>query len=139
MLFYLSPSPGLGATTVMLFIPPKSARTAIRYANASIIFELSRLYGLLISEWIIAEEHQEQYPGKLSEKPQYTKWPTKFRRDFTKVGAKIQLLKQRTNIARWEGSFRGRWPAKEYKRLNMVETEMLSFIAQVSFLKASER
>ncbi|GJJ13910.1 hypothetical protein Clacol_008167 [Clathrus columnatus] len=122
---------GLGASAVVLFIPPKSARTAVRYANASIIFELSRLYGLLISEWIIAEEH-EQHHEKMSDESQYGKWPAKFRRDFTKVGAKIQLLKLRTNVARWEGSFRGRWPAKEYKRLNTVESEMLSYLAQLA-------
>lgn len=124
---------GLGAATVVLFIPPKSARTAIRYANASIIFELSQLYGLLISEWIAAEEHNPSPKSIPSKKPQFTKWPAKFRRDFTKVGAKIQLLKLRTNVALWEGSFRGKWPVKEYKRLITVETEMLSYLAQVIF------
>ncbi|KAF8530979.1 hypothetical protein JB92DRAFT_3105728 [Gautieria morchelliformis] len=121
-----------GASAVMMVVPPKSAKTAVRLANASIIFELSQLYGILVSKWIMAEEAAAtgKYPSK--DVQQISPWSSEFRAAFTKAGAKLRVLKTRTNLARWEGSIRGAWPVDQYNELNDVETEMLSCLAQLA-------
>ncbi|KAF8525171.1 hypothetical protein BU17DRAFT_62876 [Hysterangium stoloniferum] len=127
------PGKGSGASAIMMFIPPKSARTAVRHSNAALVFKLSQLYGLLISEWIFVEEGTELGQKRTKQTPgQLRSWSDKFRKDFTKVGVEIQGLKVRTSLARWEGSIRGAWPVKEYEELNNVESDMLFYIAQLA-------
>lgn len=111
-----------------MLIPPKSAKSSVRLANASMIFELSQLYSLLVSRWIMAEE--ETAKGE-KETGHMVKWATQFRSEFTRVGTQLHTLKTRTSLTQWEGSIRGAWPVDQYTELNEVEHEMLSYIAQV--------
>jgi Aromatic acid exporter family member 2 len=122
---------GSGASAIMMFIPPKSAKTAVRLAHASMIFELSQLYSLLVSTWIMAEEGAAKGEESSAEARQTSLWSKKFRSEFTKVGTQLEALRMRTSVARWEGSIRGAWPVDQYTELNEVEAEMLSYMAQV--------
>jgi Aromatic acid exporter family member 2 len=122
---------GSGASAIMMFVPPKSAKTAVRLANASVVFELSQLYSILVSKWIMGEEAAATGKKPSKEVQQISPWSIEFRTAFTKAGAKLRVLKTRTNLARWEGSIRGAWPVDQYNELNDVETEMLSCLAQV--------
>lgn len=119
---------GSGASAVLMLIPPKSAKSSVRLANASMIFELSQLYSFLVSRWIMAEE--ETAKGE-KETGHMVKWATQFRSEFTRVGTQLHTLKTRTSLTQWEGSIRGAWPVDQYTELNEVEHEMLSYIAQV--------
>ena len=122
---------GSGASAIMMFIPPRSARKAIRLENASMIFRFSQLYGMLISEWIDVEE-KSIAQEKIDPNRSGTYWSEKFRKEYIKVATNVQTLQTRTTLAKWEGSFRGAWPVEEYKELSEIQAEMLSYLAQVS-------
>ena len=115
----------------MMIVPPKSAKTAVRLANASMVFNLSQLYSLLISKWIIVEEANASGEKPSQDVRELSRWSRQFRADFTMAGAALQTLEKWTKLAQWEGSFRGAWPVEQYTELNDVETEMLSYLAQV--------
>lgn len=114
-----------------MFLPSKSARKAVRLANASVIFELSQLFGLLVSKWIMAGEGIADVKTTPKQPRPISQWSRQFRTDFTRVGAQVQALKLRTDLARWEGSIRGAWAVGHYLELNTLETEMLLYLAQV--------
>jgi hypothetical protein len=43
----------------------------------------------------------------------------------------IQSAQQMTELAKWEGSIRGKWPIEEYRALIAAQNEMIGGLAQV--------
>jgi hypothetical protein len=109
-----------------MMLPPKSGRKAVRQRNASSILALSNVYGFLISTWIT---------NRVEEKAAHTpaKWIREFRIRLITIGGDIQTIRELTELAKWEGSIRGAWPAEEYTRLVDVQSEMISALAQAGF------
>jgi hypothetical protein len=53
------------------------------------------------------------------------KWGQAFREDLISITDDLRALKQVTNMAKWEGSMRGRWPVELYTRLVEVQEEIV--------------
>lgn len=49
---------GAGAAFIMMMIPPKSGRKAVREQNANIISDLGSMYAILMTAWINEEEER---------------------------------------------------------------------------------
>lgn len=138
-----------------MMIPPTSARKAVRIKNATVIGELSSLYALLMSAWIMEEEDETQdNKSKVKSKSRpvsvngdvekgqsaddsspnqsSSKWGNEFRSRFIPLATQLQALRAQTTVAKWEGNLRGVWPFEEYSALLDKEFEMLSSLAQLS-------
>jgi len=146
---------GCGASFILMMIPPTSARKAVRIKNATVIGELSSLYALLMSAWIMDEEDNTQdnnskvksksrpvsvngdvEKGLSTDDPSpaqaSSKWGNEFRSRFIPLATQLQALRAQTTVAKWEGNLRGVWPFEEYNALLDKEYEMLSSLAQLS-------
>lgn len=106
-------------------MPPTSGRKAVRLRNASIITGISEIYAFLMSTWIGTQTYQK----KTRTAP--ATWSVDFRAKLLALADQIQSVKQMTELAKWEGSIRGKWPAEEYEKLVLAESEMISGLAQV--------
>ncbi|KIJ23589.1 hypothetical protein M422DRAFT_56788 [Sphaerobolus stellatus SS14] len=115
---------------------PQSVRKAIQIENASLIFQLSQLYGMLISEWIVVKEkasiREKTRRSSVDSRPQLTQWSSQLRKRFTKVATTVQTLRTQTSLAKREGYFRGAWPVEEYRELGEIRSEMLLYLAQLA-------
>jgi hypothetical protein len=105
-----------------MMLPPTSGRKAVRLRNASVINSISETYSFLISTWIGS---QKDTPSTSAT------WLQDFRAKLISLSDQVQSVKQMTELAKWEGSVRGKWPVEEYQRLVDVEYEMISGLAQV--------
>ncbi|KDQ52244.1 hypothetical protein JAAARDRAFT_184405 [Jaapia argillacea MUCL 33604] len=124
---------GCVASFVLMMLPPKSGRKAVRLRNASTINRMSRIYAFLISTWITdpgtptrTSLQDPAASGSAHVKP----WILEFRGDVLKLAEKLQALKQMTAVAKWEGSVRGKWPSEEYNRLVDVQFDMIGSLSQ---------
>lgn len=108
-----------------MMLPPTSGRKAVRHRNASSVVALSNIYGFLISIWINSS------PQEKSQSPAPPGWIREFRLKLIALAEQIHTVGELTELAKWEGSIRGAWPAEEYTRLIDVQTEMISSLAQV--------
>ncbi|KAI0683238.1 hypothetical protein BC835DRAFT_1423494 [Cytidiella melzeri] len=115
---------GSAASFILMMLPPKSGRKAVRLRNASILVSLSSLYSDIISMWISCE-------GTTNiEKPRSTTdWFAEVRVKIVTIATQLQALKQQTALAKWEGSVRGVWPIEEYMKLADEETRMMANLA----------
>jgi len=116
---------GSAASFIIMMLPPTSGRKAVRLRNASVITSLSESYGFLMSTWIGTQTHQK----KRHAAP--VTWIKEFRQRLIALSDQIQSAKQMTELAKWEGSIRGKWPVEEYHKLIETEFEMLSGLAQL--------
>jgi len=116
---------GSAASFIVMMLPPTSGRKAVRLRNASVITQISNIYGFLISTWIGTQTHQKK---KLAAP---ATWITDFRTKLIALADQIQSAKQMTELAQWEGSVRGKWPIEEYRALIDAETEMITGLAQL--------
>ena len=107
-----------------MMIPPTSSRKAVRLRNASSLTGLSSVYTFLIATWISAS------PSSSKDTPN-PRWLLGFRSKLLALGQEIQTIRGLTELARWEGSVRGAWPADEYRRLVDVQSGMIASLAQV--------
>ncbi|TFK50476.1 hypothetical protein OE88DRAFT_1736022 [Heliocybe sulcata] len=114
---------GSAASFIMMMLPPKSGRKAVRLRNATTIRRLGNLYSLLISRWIESTNSAENASEG---------WQAFFRADLVNIAEQLQALKGMTAIAKWEGSIRGKWPFEEYDRLVDVQIQMLGNLAQLA-------
>jgi hypothetical protein len=59
------------------------------------------------------------------------KWIKEFRANLVAVADDIRALRETTEIAKWEGSIRGKWPKEMYVKLLDVQSEMVGSLAQL--------
>ena len=59
------------------------------------------------------------------------KWIKEFRANLVAVADDIRALRETTEIAKWEGSIRGKWPKEMYVKLLDVQSEMAGSLAQL--------
>lgn len=124
---------GAAASSMMMMLPPTSARKAVRQRNAGSITALSGVYGFLISTWIssrVNEKRDGEYVSKKDVVP--AEWAREFRIMLIALAQGMQGIRELTELAKWEGSLRGAWPAEEYTKLADAQIEMIASLAQVS-------
>ncbi|KAL4246747.1 hypothetical protein ABKN59_009080 [Abortiporus biennis] len=113
---------GSAASFILMMLPPKSGRKAVRLRNAATISSMSSLYSGLLSAWI-----NDRLPPEELDKP--AEWIPGFREKLISVGSQIQAVKGQTVIAKWEGNVRGSWPFEDYITLANLQTEMVANLA----------
>ncbi|THH31626.1 hypothetical protein EUX98_g2549 [Antrodiella citrinella] len=115
---------GVAASFIMMMLPPKSGRKAVRLRNANTIMMISNLYQEITSAWIkipSSSASLEKNEPDLSFAEQIP-----FLRDrLLGVATQLQALAGQTMIAKFEGNFRGKWPMDEYLKLVETQVEML--------------
>ena len=119
---------GSAASFVVMMLPPKSARKAVRLGCAKTVTSLSHMYALIMSAWI-----RDAVPSK-ELKSGLPPWVNSFRKNLTAVALQLNDLKETARLARWEGSVRGHWPYEEYNKLVDVQQEMVTVFSQVSLI-----
>jgi hypothetical protein len=60
-----------------------------------------------------------------------TDWLAEYRTRLLSIASQIQELRGQTQIAKWEGNIRGKWPIEEYEVLVESSWEMLAALAQL--------
>ena len=118
--------PGSAASFILMLLPPKSARKAVRLGCGKTLNSLSHIYASLMSAWITNTPTSKELKSGQSPRA------SSFRRNLGAVALQVGNLKDTARLARWEGNVRGHWPYAEYDRLVDVEQEMISVLAQVS-------
>jgi hypothetical protein len=116
---------GSAASFVVMLLPAKSARKAVRLGCAKTITSLSHIYATVMSAWITDKFSKEL------KKPGPPAWVSAFRKDVIAVALQLRDLKETARLARWEGNVRGRWPYEEYNKLIDVQQDMVSVFSQV--------
>ncbi|KAI0266396.1 hypothetical protein BC834DRAFT_969435 [Gloeopeniophorella convolvens] len=116
---------GCGASFVVMMLPPKSGRKAVRLRAASSISALGHVYTALMSAWIT-----ESDAGK-DESYTASGWVKSFRSRLVAVHLQIQAGKQMMMLASWEGNIRGRWQREEYVKMTQVQEEMIGVLSQL--------
>lgn len=116
---------GCAASAIIMIIPPKSGRKAVRIRNAHLINGLANTYAFLMGHWISDRKH-----ARVSEeKGAFAAWLVDFRKRLIKMAEEIGALRQMTGMAKWEGSIRGSWPVEEYEKLVDTESDLLVGLA----------
>jgi Aromatic acid exporter family member 2 len=116
---------GSAASFIVMMLPPTSSRKAVRLRNASAIISISEIYGFLISTWIGTQTHQKKTLAAPAT------WLEDFRVKLIGLADQVQTVKQMTELAKWEGNIRGKWPIDEYQALIEAEMQMIGGLAQV--------
>ena len=120
---------GCAASFVIMMLPPKSGRKAVRMRAAATIDALGHVYTSLMSAWITEGDAGKGDPFSLP------KWVKDFRARLTAISFRVQAGKEQMMLASWEGGIRGRWPLEEYAKLTEVQEEMIAVLAQVGDMK----
>ncbi|KAK7002342.1 hypothetical protein R3P38DRAFT_2729656 [Favolaschia claudopus] len=123
---------GSAASFIVMMFPPTSGRKAVRIRNAASISALSNTYGFLISAWISRRDDDDSNVVDATNRGLQSAWPAAFRSQLLALGDGLHTIRELTELAKWEGSIRGKWPAKEYMRLVDVQVEMISVLAQLA-------
>jgi len=118
--------PGAAASFILMLLPPKSARKAVRLGCAKTLSSISHMYASLMSAWITNTPTSKELQSGQSPRA------SSFRNNLAAVTLQLRNLKDMTGLARWEGNVRGHWPYAEYDRLVDAQLEMTSVLAQVS-------
>jgi len=116
---------GSVASFVVMMLPPKSARKAVRLGCAKTITSLSHMYASVMSAWITDTFSKELKPGPPA-------WTNSFRKNVTAIALQLRDLKETARLARWEGNVRGHWPYEEYNKLVDVQQEMVTVLSQLA-------
>ena len=127
---------GSAASFIIMMLPPKSGRKAVRLRNASVLSGLSYLYSHLTSLWLSAGEpfDMSREKGTLEER----EWPQDLREKFIYIAEQLQDLRMRTVMSKWEGNIRGAWPFEDYMKMVEVQNDMLSSLVLVSWTAGME-
>ncbi|KAJ6556814.1 hypothetical protein DFH09DRAFT_987191 [Mycena vulgaris] len=116
---------GSAASFIVMMFPSKSGRKAVRQRNAASIASLSTVYGFLLSAWIgVRADADAQLPSTAA-------WTAAFRGRLMSLAEEMHTIRELTDLAKWEGSIRGKWPAAEYTKLVNVQVEMIASLAQL--------
>lgn len=111
---------GSVASFILMMLSSKSGRKAVRQRNAVSIAVLGEVYASLISIWISKQDTDSARP---------TQWTAHFRARLMALADEIGVIRVLTELAKWEGSIRGKWPAAEYARLLDVQVDMIGSLA----------
>ena len=122
---------GSAASFILMMIPPKSGRKAVRLRNASIISGLSYLYSHLTSLWLAADGSFDSL-HKLEETQR--RWPIELREMVVTLSQQLQDLRVRTAMSKWEGNIRGHWPFEEYNQILDFQVDIMSSLVLVRAL-----
>ncbi|CDO75856.1 hypothetical protein BN946_scf184833.g7 [Trametes cinnabarina] len=119
---------GSAASFILMMLPPKSGRKAVRLRNAAAISGLSYLYSHLTSLWLSAGGPFDRMPEAKDgiSSHEGRKWPAELRAKFIALAEQLQDLRVRTMMSKWEGNIRGAWATEDYNKLLDVETDMLA-------------
>ncbi|KAJ6610792.1 hypothetical protein B0H10DRAFT_2059028 [Mycena sp. CBHHK59/15] len=117
---------GSAASFIVMMFPPKSGRKAVRQRNAASIASLSNVYGFLISTWIANRDDEQPV---LAGTP--AAWTTDFRARLLALAEEMHAIRELTELAKWEGSIRGKWPAADYTKLVDIQGDMIASLAQL--------
>ncbi|KII87451.1 hypothetical protein PLICRDRAFT_163585 [Plicaturopsis crispa FD-325 SS-3] len=120
---------GCAASFIIMLIPPKSGRKAVRVRNAYAVTGLSNLYSKLLAHWIADRKHERMDEGKDGLAP--AKWLTDFRLQLVTQADQLTYIRQLTASAVWEGNIRGKWPVEEYTSLVNTEIQLVVGLAQL--------
>ncbi|KAI0339296.1 hypothetical protein BDW22DRAFT_1409168 [Trametopsis cervina] len=112
---------GAAASFIIMMLPPKSGRKAVRLRNASVLMSLASLYSDITAAWISSDGVPNTENTKSTDQ-----WIASVRAKIVSLAAQLQALKMQTSIARWEGSLRGVWPIDEYMKLADEETQIMA-------------
>jgi hypothetical protein len=116
---------GCGASFIVMMLPPKSGRKAVRLRTARSIGALGNVYTSLMSAWITEGDAGKDVSFTAND------WVKAFRGQLVAVTLQVLTGKQEMMTAAWEGNIRGRWPHAEYVRLAEIEEDMVGVLAQV--------
>ena len=116
---------GCGASFIVMMLPPKSGRKAVRLRTAKSITTLGNVYTSLMSAWITEGDAGKDVSFTS------TNWVKAFRGQLVTVTLQVLAGKQEIMTAAWEGNIRGRWPHAEYVKLAEIEEDMVGVLAQV--------
>ncbi|KAJ7160023.1 hypothetical protein C8R43DRAFT_1064102 [Mycena crocata] len=144
---------GSAASFIVMMFPPKSGRKAVRQRNAASIASLASVYGFLVSAWIgsrddqdeesadVKREHENQHEHDELEEVKDQKrtlpatvtpaWTAEFRARLMVFAEEMHTIRELTDLARWEGSIRGKWPAAQYMQLVDIQADMVASLAQL--------
>ncbi|KAI0320467.1 hypothetical protein OF83DRAFT_1053079 [Amylostereum chailletii] len=117
---------GVAGAFIVMFVPPKTGRKAVRERNATVLSSLCNVYSSLMSAWI-SNKSPSASENDLDAQAQ----ADPFRRNLMAVAAQVTALKGLTETSRWEGSWRGQWPYADYARMVEVELEMIATLGQL--------
>jgi len=118
---------GSAASFIVMMLPAKSSRKAVRLGCSKSLTSLSHIYTSLMSAWITntpsAKELRRTGPPG---------WANSFRENLFEVVIQLRDLKEMAGWARWEGNVRGHWPYEEYNRLTDIQEEMIAVLAHLA-------
>jgi len=102
-----------------MLLPPKSTRKALRLGNASTITQISHIYGILISSWLLAVESSEDGGAKDDDstsddnntekagdgitKKSIEPWAPAFRAKLIATAGSLQVMRTQVASAKFEG------------------------------------
>jgi hypothetical protein len=118
---------GSAASFIVMLLPAKSARKAVRLGCSKSLTSLSNIYTFLMSAWITNTPSEKEL--KRADPPG---WANSFRDNLLEATIQLRDLKEMAGWARWEGSVRGHWPYEEYNRLIDIQQEMVAVFAHLA-------
>ncbi len=124
---------GSAASFIIMMLPPKSGRKAVRLRNASTIAGLSYLFSHLTTIWLGSAESFEPVRQEKGDDIRRS-WPLELREKVVALAEQLQDLRVRTVMSKWEGSVRGAWAFEEYNRLIELQDNMLANLILVCVL-----
>ena len=116
---------GCAASFIVMMLPPKSGRKAVRLRTAKSIGALGNVYTSLMSAWITEGDAGKDVSFTA------TDWVKGFRKQLVAVTLQVVTEKQEMMTAAWEGNIRGRWPHAEYIKITEIEEDMIGVLSQV--------
>ncbi|KAK7062721.1 hypothetical protein VNI00_000209 [Paramarasmius palmivorus] len=114
---------GSGASFIIMMLPPQSGRKAVRRRNAALISAISNLYGFLVATWISGDKASFRDTDDSDSEADEQR--------LLSLGDEVNAIRGLTELAKWEGNARGKWPAAEYSSLVETEAEMMTPLAQL--------
>ncbi|KAN0131986.1 Protein of unknown function (DUF2422) domain containing protein [Lactarius tabidus] len=116
---------GCAGSFIVMMLPPKSGRKAVRLRTAKSIGALGNVYTSLMSAWITEGDAGKDVSFAA------TDWVKAFRGQLIAVTLQVVTEKQEMVTAAWEGNIRGRWPHAEYIKITEIEEDMIGVLSQL--------
>lgn len=88
---------------------------------------MSETYAFLIETWI----GPGAVGGGVDASKSSPEWLSEFRLRLVALAGQVTAVRSLTELARWEGNLRGKWPHAQYARLEEVEQAMITGFAQL--------
>lgn len=132
---------GVAASSIMMLLPPQSARRSVRLRCAGTLASIAYLYSHLTGAWISSEpfsRSENDDDAVDNSDPTRLPWVQEYRERFLEIAQQLQLLKTQATVAKLEGNIRGKWPAEEYAQLVQIESEMAWSLGVVSVMHGAD-